>query len=137
MERTRHLRCDLFKTLPREETRIIAIRDLRLDPDKPVEEHDVFHYDEEDCRRGRFGLGVHFLVKRDGTYETGRDVNLRGSFGKRYSHTAVAIGVVGGEREHRTEAQKRTIKDLIDLLTERYPGATVHDGLENNPASSI
>lgn len=122
------LRCDLFPTLPRKETRIIAIRDSIEPPDMDIHKLDTLH-----CKRGRLGLGWHFLVLTDGTIQLGRHHSTCGSHTRNKDDISVAIGVVGGKLEDGTRANTRTleqlsaISDLVNVLREFYPDAEQHD----------
>lgn len=84
-------------------------------------------------QRGFRDIGYHYVVRLDGTVETGRPVKAVGAHC--LGHNAWSIGVcyVGGCEEDgktpadtRTVAQKEALVMLIRELCRRYPGATVH-----------
>ena len=124
------LRTDLFKTVDRDETRFIAVRDTltKNDPDVTATEIDTKH-----CREGRLGIGVHFLILANSDIQLGRDVNTVGSHTRTMDWNSVAVGIVGGKDEEglnahtRTPEQLEALDDLIELLTQFYPGSEVHD----------
>lgn len=129
------LRTDLFKTLPRLETKYIAIRDTLTKPDADI---DILKMDTLHCRRGRLGVGYHFLVLLDGTVQLGRSIETYGSHSRKLDDCSVAIGVVGGVDQEGNRAYTRTSKqvaalnDLIALLSKLYPLATVDDKPDPN-----
>lgn len=124
------LRTDLFKTMPRLETKYIAIRDTLTKPDADV---DILKMDVIHCRRGRLGVGYHFLVLTDGTVQIGRDIETYGSHSRKIDDCSVAVGVVGGVDQEgkrectRTPAQVEALSDLLELLRKMYPLAVVDD----------
>jgi len=124
------LRTDLFKTLARGETRVIAVRDTLT---QPSEETDANTIDTQHCRQGRFGIGYHFLVIHNGDIQLCRDIHTIGSHTRNFDEVSVAIGVTGGVDEEGTRAFTRTslqssaIDDLIEFLSQMYPLAKVDD----------
>lgn len=124
------LRTDLFKTLDRDETRFIAVRDSLTKPDP---EYTVKYFDAIHCKRGRLGIGWHFLILVSGCIQLGRDINTCGAHSKDIDEVSVGVGIVGGKNEDnedeytRTPDQLEALTDLIEVLSSKYPGATVHD----------
>ena len=124
------LRTDLFKTADRVDTRLIAVRDTLTKPglELTIRELDVLH-----CKKGRLGVGWHFVVLDTGTIQLGRNIETCGSHTKGQDDLSVAIGVVGGLDEEgkraltRTDEQWQAIDDLVQFLQDRYPAATVSD----------
>jgi len=63
-------------------------------------------------------IGYHFVIRRDGTLETGRPVNIAGSHVKGFNSKSIGICVVGrGEYE---QAQIDMLIGLLHVLKERY-----------------
>jgi len=124
------LRTDLFKTVDRVETRFIAIRDTLTKPDLEVDIHTM---DVEHCRKGKLGVGWHFLVLTSGTIQLGRDIETCGAHSKDLDKISVSVGVVGGVDEHGTRVNTRTaeqleaLDDLMVVLGDRYPNALTSD----------
>lgn len=124
------LRTDLFKTLARGETRVIAVRDTltQADPAIDIKEMDIRH-----CRQGRLGVGYHFLLLVGGDIQLGRDIETIGAHSRQYDTSSVAIGIVGGTDENgdrlntRTPEQQEALVDLVVFLSDRYPAAEVND----------
>lgn len=83
--------------------------------------------------RGWAGCGYHYVVKLDGTVQTGRDESVAGAHC--YGHNAHSIGVcyIGGlaadgttPKDTRTTAQKAALRALLVRLKKKYPAATIH-----------
>jgi N-acetylmuramoyl-L-alanine amidase len=129
-ERVMMLRTELFKTVARGETRVIAVRDtLTL----PSEDTDATVIDSMHCQQGRFGIGYHFLVTLNGNIQLCRDINTCGSHSRNLDDISVAIGVTGGVDEEgkrlntRNPTQNEAIHDLVEFLSITYPQAEVSD----------
>lgn len=80
--------------------------------------------------RGKFiCIGYHFVIKTDGTIQRGRDLDVVGAHVKGYNHNSVGICLIGGiDRKGRsvdnfTEAQKKSLRELITYLLSLYPNA--------------
>lgn len=78
-------------------------------------------------------IGYHYVVKLDGTVESGRPVEKVGAHCK--GHNAYSIGVcyIGGlaadgktPKDTRTPQQKAALQLLIDNLKRVYPGSKVY-----------
>ena len=124
------LRTELFRTLDRDATRFIAVRDTITLPCSTITVQDM---DAKHCRQGRLGIGWHYLILIDGTVETGRSETTCGSHSKDLDRVSVAVALVGGLNEAgarantRTPEQLKTLAGLIKRLQIRYPEAEVHD----------
>lgn len=84
--------------------------------------------------RGFKMIGYHYVIDLDGTLEIGRPLpedgahcNTSGVSGKTYNKHSVGICYVGGldnygnPKDTRTEAQKLTMRILVDRLMDKYP----------------
>lgn len=91
----------------------------------------------EDIRRwhkakGFNEIGYHYVIDLDGTIEAGRDVETAGAHTQGQNATSIGICYVGGADEHRkpkdtrTEAQKESMRILIQFLKLKYKGAKVY-----------
>lgn len=93
-------------------------------------------------QQGYAMIGYHFLVKTDGTVETGRPLFLQGAHCRAAHMNSRSIGVcyVGGvdvsgvNADTRTEEQKEALRKLISELRQRYPNVKVigHRDVEPN-----
>lgn len=95
----------------------------------------VWHTDE----RGWSDIGYHFVIKRDGTIETGRDLDKDGDIYEEVgAHVAgwnkhsIGICMVGGRgdddqpEDNFEDEQWKSLETLIRVIHADYPKATVH-----------
>lgn len=82
--------------------------------------------------KGWYDIGYHFVIKRDGTRDTGRKVNAIGSHVQGYNARAVGICLIGGvaddgiEPENNfTPAQFVTLRALLLDLRPKFPKAKI------------
>ena len=79
----------------------------------------------------KFGIGYHYVVRRDGSIEPGRPEYMVGAHCR--NHNAHTIGVCyeggldirGQPADTRTEAQKASLRTLLEELHRRYPKALI------------
>lgn len=77
------------------------------------------------------GIGYHFVIKRDGTIEAGRDVDMAGAHAKGYNASSIGICWIGGKgddnspEDNRTPEQKKAMRNLIDVLVHMFPNSCV------------
>ena len=94
-------------------------------------------FDVDDIRRwhlerGFADVGYHYVITLDGTTQTGRSVDKVGASCTGHNTNSIAICYIGGLDESlnpadtRTDAQKQSMKRLINDLKTLYPGAKVH-----------
>lgn len=93
--------------------------------------------------KGWQDIGYHFVIRRDGTLETGRPQDSVGSHVKGYNGVSVGICLVGGRASHGTEAetnftleQMSTLVDCIHRLRKAYPDAAVVGHNQLNPGKA-
>ena len=85
------------------------------------------------------GIGYHYVVRRDGEIEPGRPEWLIGAHC--VNHNAHSIGVCyeggldirGQPDDTRTEAQKASLRNLLEDLHRRYPRALIVGHHDLNP----
>lgn len=83
--------------------------------------------------RGFFTVGYHYVIRRDGTLETGRPVGTMGAHAYGHNHHSVGVCMVGGVSEedvsiaenNYTEEQWACLKSLVEHLKDVYPDAEV------------
>lgn len=81
--------------------------------------------------KGWLDIGYHFVIRRDGTLETGRPVGTRGAHAKGFNHVSQGICLIGGinkagEPENNfTNTQLTTLKSLLDTLKHYHPEASI------------
>lgn len=82
--------------------------------------------------RGFNMVGYHFVIRRDGAREKGRDINAVGAHVIGHNHHSVGICLVGGvsadgktAENNFTEAQWATLRLTLLELAEEFPDAKV------------
>lgn len=81
--------------------------------------------------QGWLDVGYHFIIRRDGTVEEGRDVDAVGSHVKDHNHNSVGICLVGGVDDSNkfkanfTPSQMHSLRTLLDDLKTKYPKAVI------------
>lgn len=82
--------------------------------------------------RGFKKIGYHYVIRLDGTVETGRKENEIGAHAKGYNANSIGVCYVGGlasdgktPKDTRTPAQKSALKKLLHTLKQRYPDARI------------
>ena len=82
--------------------------------------------------RGFTDIGYHFVIRRDGTIEDGRDIDKVGAHVAGYNTGSIGICMVGGvdaamkAEDNFTVEQWRSIRNLLRILKADYPKATIH-----------
>jgi N-acetylmuramoyl-L-alanine amidase len=95
--------------------------------DVSVDEIRRWHVDE----RGFSDIGYHWIITLNGTLEKGRHESKSGAHAKGYNRNSIGVCYVGGvdadmkPKDTRTEAQKETLRCLLEDLKERYPQAKI------------
>lgn len=83
--------------------------------------------------RGFRTIGYHYVVRLDGTIETGRPLEEMGAHCLGQNTNSIGICYIGGllkdcktPADTRTEEQKVSLLQLISGLKDTFPGCTVH-----------
>ena len=77
-------------------------------------------------QRGFNTIGYHYLIKRDGTLQTGRDEDLVGAHAVAVNGTSIGIALVGGGtadmgwENNFTPVQFNTLKSILLKLKDKY-----------------
>lgn len=84
-------------------------------------------------QKGWNGIGYHYVIYRDGSVHTGRDVEVMGAHCAGQNAYSIGVCYIGGmtadnkkPKDTRTPEQKAALRDLVELLRTEYPTATVH-----------
>lgn len=91
-----------------------------------VQEIDLQHR-----QRGSFMIGYHFVIRRNGRMEIGRDATQPGAHAPRYNQCSIGICLVGGadakgeEQNNFTPAQLSTLHLLLTDLRVKFPRAEI------------
>lgn len=89
--------------------------------------------------RGWNDVGYHFIIRRDGTLEEGRDLSTPGAHARGHNSHSWGICLVGGidaegnAEFNYTNEQMKTLGETLDLLNQLSPEAEVvgHRDLPN------
>ena len=124
----------------REQTTYIVIHCSQTRPSQ--KEVDVRTIDKWHRLRGWLKIGYGGVIKRDGTYEQGRDDNAVQAHVKGYNHTSFGLCLVGGANEEDwklpednfSAEQWETLKAQLTRLVKLYPNARIvgHYDLDKN-----
>lgn len=110
----------------RSQTDLIVVHCAATDPDQDIgaAEIDAWHR-----QRGFDRIGYHFVIRRNGFVEPGRDITEVGAHAKGYNWKSVGICLVGGGRQEPvgdyTPAQWDSLRGLVVELKKVYPEAEV------------
>ncbi|APU03042.1 amidase [Pectobacterium phage PP81] len=112
----------------RKETRHLIIHCAATKPSMNIGVREIRQWHKE---RGFLDVGYHFIIKRDGTIEEGRDVDQIGAHTVGQNDTSVGICLVGGINDkgapeaNFTPIQMSVLRGLLENLKGRYPQASV------------
>ena len=107
----------------REITDTIVIHCTQTPPNMDV---DVAKVTEWHTQRGFDTIGYHYLIKRDGTLQVGRDEDVVGAHAVAVNGTSVGVALVGGGtvdmgwENNFTPVQFETLKSIIIKLKDKY-----------------
>ena len=107
---------------------------------RPDQQGSVAQIDSWHRKRGfHLGVGYHYVVRRDGEIEKGRPEWLTGAHCKNHNAHSIGICYEGGLNirgqpdDTRTEAQKASMRRLLEELHLRYPRAIIIGHHDLNP----
>lgn len=127
----------------RKATDFIVIHCAATKPSMDIGVHEIRLWHHE---RGFLDIGYHFVIRRDGTVETGRPVDVMGAGVKGHNDDSVHICMVGGVSEddvtipedNFTEAQWDSLEETVSRMQRRYVGQEPvivgHNELDPNKA---
>ena len=104
----------------RTETKYIAVHCASTSYDVSVERIRQWH-----IARGFDDIGYHYVIRFDGTIETGRDEELVGAHERAINRTSVAVCLAGGSEDGKdkynfTDIQMASLRVLITQLIGKY-----------------
>jgi N-acetyl-anhydromuramyl-L-alanine amidase AmpD len=116
---------------------LIVIHCSAVKPDQlsSVAQIDSWHRD----RGFKFGVGYHYVIRRDGTIEAGRPEWLVGAHCVNHNKYSIGVCYEGGldargqPADTRTAEQKATLRQLLTDLHRRYPRAVIVGHHDLNP----
>lgn len=112
----------MIKKRSRTDYIIVHCADTYENMDIGVDDIRRWHVDE----RGWIDVGYHYVIRRDGTIETGRPEHTVGSHVEGKNSVSIGICLVGGKPEFNfTDVQMSELRNLLNILLEDYPNAVV------------
>ena len=116
---------------------LIVIHCSAVKPDQmsSVAQIDTWHHD----RGYKFGVGYHYVIRRDGSIEAGRPEWMVGAHCVNHNKYSIGVCYEGGldargqPADTRTAAQKATLRQLLTDLHRRYPRAVIVGHHDLNP----
>lgn len=95
--------------------------------------HTAQEIDREHRKRGLLSLGYHFVIRRDGTTEPGRSLDVPGVHARSYNQLSIGVCIVGADTESPTVNQRDALDKLAAELRLNYPHAIVVGHRDLNP----
>lgn len=100
----------------------VVVHSSATPPEMDIGVEDIRRWHVEE--RGWSDIGYHYVIRRDGTLEMGRDLALAGAHARGYNAESIGICLVGGVKtgdvsapeDNFTEAQHKTASALLNLL---------------------
>ena len=120
--------------------RLITLIVIHCSAVKPDQQSSVAQIDTWHHNRGyKFGVGYHYVIRRDGTIEAGRPEWMVGAHCVNHNKYSIGVCYEGGldargqPADTRTAAQKATLRQLLTDLHRRYPRAVIVGHHDLNP----
>lgn len=113
---------------PRKETNAIFVHCAATKPSQDIGVREIRQWHKE---RGWLDIGYHFVIRRDGTVEAGRDQNAVGAHAEGYNSTSVGVCLVGGIDDkgkfdaNFTPVQMQSLRSLLVELQGQYASAAI------------
>ena len=114
---------------------VIHCSAVRPDQMSSVAQIDTWHHD----RGYKFGVGYHYVIRRDGSIEAGRPEWMVGAHCVNHNKYSIGVCYEGGldargqPADTRTAAQKSSLRQLLTDLHRRYPRAVIVGHHDLNP----
>jgi len=105
----------------REKTDHIVIHCSDTPDEREVEAKEIKKWHVEE--RGWEDIGYHFVIRRNGLIEVGRDFVSQGAHAKPVNKTSLGICLVG--RSEFDERQFESLRDLVQLILRLFPDCKV------------
>lgn len=112
----------------RSKTDTIVIHCSATKPDMDIGARDITAWH---LKRGFSTIGYHYVIRRDGTVESGRPIDAVGAHVEGHNLHSVGICMVGGlgkdgkPAPEYTPAQWTELKRLVLKILERFPGCKI------------
>ena len=120
--------------------RVITLLVIHCSAVRPGQRSSVQDIDRWHRARGwKYGCGYHYVIRRDGSIETGRPLEMIGAHVVGHNTHSIGICYEGGldaagkAADTRTPEQKQTLRRLLEQLHERFPKAIIVGHHDLNP----
>ena len=116
---------------------LIIIHCSAVKPDQTSSRDEIDEWHKE--RGWKYGIGYHYVIRRDGTIERGRAEEMVGAHCVGHNSHSIGVCYEGGldirgrPADTRTEAQRRTLRKLLEQLHRAYPRALIVGHHDLNP----
>lgn len=124
----------------RQRTDLIIVHCAATKPSLDIGVKDIDRWHRQ---RGWLKVGYHFVIRRDGTREKGRDLMEPGAHAAGYNHRSVGVCLVGGLAEdgvtpenNFTDAQWATLRLTLKELRADFPEARIIGHREVEPSKA-
>jgi len=115
---------------PRKSTKYLVVHCSATRPALDVGAKEIRQWHKN---QGWEDIGYHYVIRRNGKIEVGRDERMIGAHVARYNATSIGICMVGGVKQDNytiaennfTKEQFASLRALLAGLVEKYPGAKV------------
>ena len=113
---------------PRSSTEAIFVHCSATKPSMNIGVREISQWHKE---QGWLAIGYHFVIRRDGTIEEGRPVDVVGSHVKDWNSKSVGVCLVGGiddkgrHEANFTPAQMHSLREKLADLKDLYPDAEI------------
>ena len=114
---------------------VIHCSAVKPDQQSSVAQIDTWHHD----RGYKFGVGYHYVIRRDGSIEAGRPEWMVGAHCVNHNKYSIGVCYEGGldargqPADTRTAAQKASLRQLLTDLHRRYTRASIVGHHDLNP----
>ena len=106
----------------RTETKYVVVHCADTPPEMDVDAKEIKRWHVEE--RKFSDIGYHYIIKRDGTLEPGRSVELQGAHALAVNASSVGCCLVG-RGDNFTKDQYLSLHNIIQTLMDMYPGVEV------------
>lgn len=112
----------------RKETKFIVVHCSATSPKQDIGAYEIERWHR---KRSFLAIGYHFVIRRDGTVEKGRPVDVVGAHVEGHNSNSVGVCLVGGvdakqkPQDNFTKEQYAALHGLLKELKTSYPTAGV------------
>lgn len=112
--------------------RIITLLIIHCTSVTPLQTSSVEQINQWHLAKGwKNGIGYHYVIRRNGTVEIGRPVEMVGAHCLHHNQHSIGIAYEGGlsvdgkPADTRTPEQKKAMRNLLEILKKDYPNALI------------